>query len=392
MAQTKRRKVAKHVLVLDTNILWHDDKADCVSPKFQQFWDKNANQYDIILVLPEVVFGELRFQQTTSALKALAKANVEFQKISSIAAGSYSHRVTAKKVNSDVEKKLNIWAHNINCQIHPSPVDSIDWKKLIQDAIWRNPPFIEDKKTEKGFRDAIIIETTLDIADKYHGIDLAFISSDKLLLEAAQSRLGEKCSCYETIEEFETYLNLLEEKLTNEFVRSIQSRARTKFHSEGDKDCLISREKLISLIREQNSALLSPPVATAAGGLLSGLIDPKNKWVSETGENVWVRAPEFIRLEGANEFHWRSRIIFVELFKYHGTQSGSLLTGLTTPGDEKLQKVVFPVKWKSKVAKNGRFMSVDFSGFEEPEKLFELITDEERKLYDIPLELDVMSL
>ena len=91
--------------------------------------------------------------------------------------------------------------------------------------------------------------------------------------------------------------------------------------------------------------------------------------------------------ENENVFYWSSKIIFVQLFKYDGTQSGGLLTGFTQPGDEKLRQVEFPVKWKSKVAKNGRFLSMEFLEFGDPVTIFEAITDAQREHYQIGVDI-----
>ena len=379
----ERKRVARHILVTDTNILWHDDKSICVSPKFQDFWDRNANDYVIDLFLPEVVRGELLFQHTTSARKTLKRANEEFERLSAVTAYNYTHRVTEKKISSDVEKKLNSWMLLSGCQVFDTPVNSIDWQRLISDAIWREKPFVEDKNSEKGFRDALIVETTVAIADAYSNVNLAFISSDKLVLDAAKSRLDQRCNCYETIEEFETYLKLTDEKLTSDFVKAIQVRARQKFHDENDTSCLLYREKLTRNIREIYEIDLLPPVTGVANSLLHGLQTPKNRWVPASDDGVWIRAPEFLKLENDNEFYWRSKIIFVQLFKYEGNQTGGLLSETTLPGDSKLRKVEFPVIWKSKVAKNGRFLSTEFLEFDESETIFEPITDEESEHYGI---------
>lgn len=213
----KREQVARHILVPDTNLLWHEDKSHCVSPDFQEFLDRNANQYEIDLILPSVVFGELLFQQTTSALNALRKANSEFTKMSAVANRQYSHRVNETEIRRDVESKLNAWIASSNCQIYITPIKRLDWEKLIHDAIWRAPPFVEDKKTEKGFRDALIVETAVAIAADNPNTDMAFVSADQLVRQTADSRFKERCTCYETIEEFETFLKLSDEELTKQF-------------------------------------------------------------------------------------------------------------------------------------------------------------------------------
>lgn len=383
----KRKKVAKHILIPDTNILWCENKALSVSEEFSDFLEKNAGKYDIDLVIPDVVLGELQFQQTTSALKSLRKANAEFQKMSDIAGSKYSHRVEEKRIRRDVEKKLFSWVQQSGCSIVEVPVESIDWKGLIDDAVWRRPPFIEDKNTEKGFRDAVIVQTVASIVNDNKDVDVAFISADGLARIGAESLVGSRCTCYETLEEFESFLRLTDEKLTNEFVRAVQAKARVKFHSEKDRSCLIYKENLIGNIREEFSNKLevpAPPSDDLMVGGLSGLLSSKNRWIPETRETVWIRAPQFVSLENENEFRWRSKIIFVQLYSYEGATLGSLLAaGKVVHGDKKLRKVEFSVIWKSKVSKNGRFIFMEFENFEAPETIFEPITDSDREKYGI---------
>lgn len=216
---------------------------------------------------------------------------------------------------------------------------------------------------------------------------MAFVSGDKLVREAVQSRLDDRCTCYETIEEFETFLKLSEEELTNEFVRAILTRARKKFHSEKNPECLLYRDELISKIKDEFSVKLLPPLANLpTPGLLSSAFTTTSRWEPITSERVWIRAPQFVSLEGQNEYHWTSRVIFIQLFKYEGSRTGGLLGGYTEPGDEKFRKVEFPVNWKSRVARNGSFRSLEFEDFGESETIFEPITDADRGHYGIERE------
>ena len=72
MPKVRRTPPPVHVVVVDTNILWDKDKKLPVSQAFDAFWRKNSPLIPMTLNVPDVVFGELQFQQTTSALKALA--------------------------------------------------------------------------------------------------------------------------------------------------------------------------------------------------------------------------------------------------------------------------------------------------------------------------------
>lgn len=382
----ERKEVAKHILVPDTNILWHEDKAHCVSPDFDTFLEKNTGKYQIDLYVPEVVIGELQFQQTTSALKALSKANSEFRRVSEIADNQYSHRIAERRVRHDVEKKLQRWIQKSGCVIQPPPIKSIDWDTLIKDAIWRQPPFTEDKGQEKGFRDALIVQTLGKIIGDHSSNDIAFISGDSLVRQAASSKFGTTFIAYETLEELESFLTLTDNKLTNEFVRAIQARAREKFYSDKSPQSLLFRGDLVRKIKKRFYENFSDPKLPSNAGLLEGLglLSSKNKWESAGKETFWIQAPQFITLKNVNEYWWRSKIIFAQQFQHLASASGVLLTEKSAHGDLRLRKVSCPVIWVAKVAKNGRFMSLDFNNFEDPEVIFTEITKADSEKYDIP--------
>lgn len=275
MPKIKRKKPPRHILVPDTNILWHREKDVVASPDFESFWRENGQKYDIELVLPEVVHGELLYQHTTSARMALERANKQFQGLSSIAAKVYGHRVTDARVLADVRRKIEGWIASLGGRVEATPVATIDWHRLIQDSLWRRPPFLEAKNSErdseKGFRDSMILETVCALAAGSPSPNAAFVTSDQILLSAAKQRTGKTCACYETLDEFASYLRLLDEALTDEFIRAIQLRARAKFFSKGDESCLFIRDDVSRTIREQFSEQLSIP-KSPIGQLSLGLI------------------------------------------------------------------------------------------------------------------------
>jgi hypothetical protein len=83
----------EHIVLVDTNILWHEDKSHVVNPDFDTFWDTYSPSFPMKLILPDVVRGELLFQQTTSALKLLEKANQDLSDVSRITAKHTSVRL-----------------------------------------------------------------------------------------------------------------------------------------------------------------------------------------------------------------------------------------------------------------------------------------------------------
>ena len=71
-----------------------------VSPEFDRFRDQESGSFPMKLMIPEVVVGELLFQQTSSALKALGKANEEIKRVKSS---------TKKDLRRDYFAKMGLW-------------------------------------------------------------------------------------------------------------------------------------------------------------------------------------------------------------------------------------------------------------------------------------------
>ena len=193
MAKIKKPSPPEHIVIVDTNILWHEDKGFIVNPDFDSFWNKYSGSFPMKLVLSEVVKEELLFQQTTSALKSLEKANQEISTISRITEKQYSHRVTSSRVKKEVEDRFNGWLAAKKVEVKATPIDDIDWKSVIHSAIWRELPFAPDPKNpknEKGFRDAMILETVSAVCRFYSAdVNIAFICNDYALEQLPRSAL-----------------------------------------------------------------------------------------------------------------------------------------------------------------------------------------------------------
>lgn len=235
-------------------------------------------------------------------------------------------------------------------------------------------PFEEDAKTEKGFRDAMILETLRDISDKEKALNIAFVSRDKLLRETASKELkGNKLlSCFESLEQLSSYLKLMDRELTAEFIVAIQKRAREKFYDRKSNSGIFRSSKVVSFIRSEFGDTFVAPQHGALRGLLSGTtaISPvSSKWEDYSDEGIWIQSPDFEKIENERTYHWSSVVSFVQLYKYRAGGQGSLLT--PQDGELHIRILPFAVKWKADVKADGRFHNIEFLEVEANEKRFE---------------------
>lgn len=394
MTRITPAKPLRHVVIVDTNILWYKDKSVVVNPDFDSFWDEQSGRHSLSLVVPAVVRGELLYQQTASAAKALTKANEHLSEAAAVAGAHYRHRVTDARVNRDVERRLDRWLKRRRAEIVPVPYAKVNWPAIAEAAIWRRGPFIPDAKSpdaERGFRDAMILESVLEtVATAPSGCQIAFICNDGTLRAVAEHRLGTagSASCFESLTDFGSYLRLSLEKLTKEFVRAIHSRARTKFYAPDDPTSLYSAKTLRSRIKAEFAsefqwfgdppgALVTPLLATS----LFTSLPPLPSWTEASQEVAWVGSPEFTRLEGTRDFHWNSKVLFVQLFR---RQYGSgLLTYTANPllAEERLRVLSFVIHWHSIVKADGRFQGYDLLEISVSSKAFSQPSPDELKRY-----------
>ncbi len=394
MAKIQRKKPPKHVLVPDTNVLWHRDKSELiVSADFTKFWESNAAKYEIELILPAIVRGELLFQHTSAALTALDRANTQFETMSSIGAKPYRHRVTQARIKKDVESKIDGWTKRLGGRVAEVPVKKVDWDGVIDAAIWRRAPFLEDKDREKGFRDALILEIVCDLARRHSRTPIAFVTSDRLLRTAALGRLevSSHVSCYDSLDEFSSDLRLLDEKLTTQFVSAIRKRARQKFYTPSNESCLFYSADVVSRIRSEFPSEFTIPPSGAMGALsLSSLAigagtTISQEWAPINEERRWIWHPTFVRIEGENHFIWSSRVTVVQVFRHHGRAIGGLLTQNISPNQENVRILDFEVEWSAVVGTDGRFRNVEAGEIKLSNSTFEELTEEHVEDYQLQI-------
>lgn len=149
MPKVRRTPPPQHVVVVDTNILWDKDKKLPVCIAFDEFWKKNSSLIPMTLNVPDVVFGELHFQQTTSALKSLTSINDNISELAAITCAPYAHKCNEASIKSQIRAKLEKWLKGHGGQQITTPVSKIDWSSVVESAVWRKPPFTFDPRTKK---------------------------------------------------------------------------------------------------------------------------------------------------------------------------------------------------------------------------------------------------
>jgi hypothetical protein len=415
-------------VVVDTNVLFHKDKGPPVRPEFDSFYGDMLKVAPLRLFIPAVVRGEIIFQQVDEATRSLRTAKQQLDEVKRIAGSEFPITQVAT-IRSLIEKKFDAWAEATKATILPIPVSSIDWNRLCESAIWREAPFTRDPKVERGFRDALILETLKRYtkSEERQDIRIAWICRDNLLRATVDEQVKDpRFSSYEDIGSFSTHVKLIKEKLDRAFIDAILVRAKELFYKSEDVASIVQRERVLDKIAKQHKPESRSP-SDPPGAFLS--------WVpSGPGKYAITLTPQFDKRDG-DTYYWSNALWFGRFFTLSPFRTSPTAVGLGAGADvrlihsvydialmgqvspellwapgsriaagggttiggsswselagvpvrvvvaERLLLLKFLVRWSAKVGQNGVFEDVKIESIEPPQEQFRDATEEERKRY-----------
>lgn len=396
-------------IVFDTSVLFPNSDA-IVCSELEDFLKEFSDKCILKIYIPEVVRGELCYRRVAKADEKLKKVN-EF--LSSIGKTLDRQRKTPYKTEELrplVEKKFDKWAKSKNIILLETPRNKISLKEIQEKSIWRIPPFEDVKKrfdqckkcrAEKGFRDALILFSVLELAKKITKNKVYFICGDKLLLESVDKyKKNKRLIPFNTIEELSSRLRLSFEEDNEKWINLVSNRARAVFYRRVWEECKI-REEIEKRYPErfeipstsefehlssaaaniQQSGLFSESKYASTywpGTYIHSDIKFKNVFgptYSRLGETkavpleegtFYIDNPSFQKVEDNNIYVWKSRVSHQR--KYRDPWD----TGVSVP---KVYKIHFDVIWSARVTKDERFYDLKLLDVEFIDKEFTLSLD-----------------
>ena len=273
---------------------------------------------DILWNLPEVVRHERQYQMQTEALKLRSAIN----KIERLL--GHNLALTDPVLLGHVATKIDDKEAELGLRELKLDDAKVDWKAMVHAASYRLPPFSPGEK-EKGFRDAIVAETFLQlVAESPKTAKLCrviLVTSDEVLATAVTKRISglSNAGVLSGTEDLKGLINTLISNVGEEFIASLKPKAeKLFFSSENDKETLYFRERLGERIAEKFKAELSAL--------------PESTTFRNNG--TWlISQPNFSHKDGKRIF-WTSRIaIEVEAGSVKTEpQSTGVANYLTAPG------------------------------------------------------------
>ena len=239
-------------VVFDSNVLYTGTASDLINPSVSQLITENSRHQDITLswYLPEIVVLERKYQMIRKGLELLPSIR-KFEQLL-----GHNLNITAEiveeRVQDAVQKQLTQYAITVS----KLDVEKVDWNRVIHNSVFRKAPF-DPGEREKGFRDAVIAETFLQIMADSPTTPriclIALVTADNLLGSAVseQTSTATNIRIIKSIDELKSLINTLVSTVSEELVAKITELASKYFFIPKQEDTLYYTKKVRQLISEK---------------------------------------------------------------------------------------------------------------------------------------------
>jgi hypothetical protein len=175
--------------------------------------------------------------------------------------------ITTDILDTRVREAIDRQIAEHNLMILAFDSTAIDWQRLVTDAAFRRPPFQVGER-EKGFRDAIILESFLQLKEaspsSASSCRLALVSGDGLLRSAAAVRASEASNIHilDSIDALKGLINTLGSAVDEQFIGALLPKAAKLFFASGDQGTLYYRWSIFDQLK---ATLAAAAIALPAG-------------------------------------------------------------------------------------------------------------------------------
>lgn len=249
---TPNRKKPELKVVFDSNVLYTGTASDLINPSVAQLITESSHQQDINLswYLPEIVVLEWKYQMIRKGLELLPSV----QKLEQLL--GHNLNITAEIIESRVHEAVQKQLVQYNITVSKLAVEKVDWNRVIYNSAFRKAPF-DPGEREKGFRDAVLVETFLQIVANSPTTPricrIALVTADNLLGSAVsdQTSTATNVRIIRSIDELKSLINTLVSAVSEEVVARIKEQASKYFFVPEQEDTLYYTKKVRQLIGEK---------------------------------------------------------------------------------------------------------------------------------------------
>jgi hypothetical protein len=375
-------ELPKFTVFLDSCCLFTKNDSEIVDHKFTQLFRELSSKCDLQLAVPRIVIQEILSQKTFQCGTFLHKAKSSLKQIEKLTRTNLDQPPTIEELQATLEKRFDNWVADLGALVIDIPID-IDWPALIDNAVWRRPPFSprteENPTSEKGFKDALILEALLGFQKYAQEREIVFVCADALLSGSATSRLTDqpKFLVVKSLEEFGSHVDLLLNQQNEAFIGAVLGKIGGVFFTENDPNCLWFKCDVLKQVHEALGVRWSgafgdvyePPLPTYLPRLLSSETVPKPlKPVTEEAQAIGETA--FVPNVDSEFYHWSTRVELRQIFGPRGVPA-DVAASLLSFNSERLRRLVVNVKWKCRISPEINFTDEAIEGVELVSETFE---------------------
>jgi hypothetical protein len=199
--------------------------------------------------LLDIIRAERRYRMLEVALKLV----VQVEKVGKLLGRNFE--ITKHGLEQAVDSVIADDVKRYGLNLRKLNTDLVDWNALIDRAASRHPPFEAGGKTEKGFRDAVALETFAqlveDISKSKGDQRIVLITKDGRLREAVEERMQgiDKVSVVDDIETMRSMLNAYAAEIGAHALEAILEKAQLLFYGNNDSESLFYKWKIEQGIR-----------------------------------------------------------------------------------------------------------------------------------------------
>jgi len=177
-------------VVLDTNILYDEGAGDeFFSPAITKVISNEAYKgLNIRWTIPRMVQLEREYHLREKAKHIIAAANKD---LPSVLSGNWV--CDAEKVHAKIASHAQSAIEKLGVTVRDCDPSKVDWMRIMESSGLRLPPFDPNAEAEKGFKDAVVAETFMQICEEMRPFvhdSAILLTKDKLLAQHIEERVS----------------------------------------------------------------------------------------------------------------------------------------------------------------------------------------------------------
>jgi len=239
-------------IVPDTNIIYTERALQLLRNEVIEMIRSSADidEYRIEWHIPRIVLDERQFQMN----KSFGKHLDQVERLQELIGSNFD--ISKEKISRSINSKTDEIIKELGISTIELDYKKVDWEKMVSSSVQRKLPF-EDGTKEKGFRDAIVLESFYQLLEdsNLESTTMIFISNDKIvkkaLSENVTDEIYEKLSVYDSLSELRNFLNILKSQSQEKEIGMIREESHKLFYTEDDQDSIILKEGITEEIEER---------------------------------------------------------------------------------------------------------------------------------------------